>query len=308
MHLKYRPTKRSEVLGQNHIINNITLDKPILLIGPTGSGKTTIAYILANEFCEPENITERNCITNSTKPDIENILSEFFRSSIFGKEKVLILEELHGLNNSEKAQRLLLTPLETLSEHKKIIACSSTIGKLEKQLLDRFLIYKLKPLSKKDLKQLLSYVCEKENIKLERWLKILLIEKSEGSARKLLTSLPIIKNIDDKDEAEYLLDISSMDADPDVLDLFKFILSGSLEWIQIVGLITNLQKTKSSDAIRIGLINIITGRLKSKYMGSLNEGSLLIKSIKSLNNIFIPQDASLITALFDIFCLFKEKK
>jgi len=308
MHLKYRPTKRSEILGQNSIINTVNLDKPILLIGQTGVGKTTIAYILANEFCKSENITERDCVTNSTKPDIENILSEFFRSSIFGKEKVLILDELHGLNQSIKAQRLLLKPLETLPKNKKIIACSSTVGKLEKQLLDRFLIYKLKPLSNKNLKQLLNYVCEKESIKLERWLKILLIEKSDGSARKLLTSLPIIKNIKDKEEAEYLLDISSMDADPDVLELFKYILSGSLSWIQIVNLVKNIQKTKSSDAIRIGLINIITGRLKSKYMTSLNEGSLLIKSIKSLNNIFIPQDASLITALFDMFCLFKEKK
>ena len=88
MHLKYRPAKKSEVLGQDHIINTINLDRPILLLGYSGVGKTTIAYILAKEFCNEENIIEINCIKDSKKSDIENILDLFMKSSIFGKEKV----------------------------------------------------------------------------------------------------------------------------------------------------------------------------------------------------------------------------
>lgn len=307
MHRKYRPTKRSEVLGQDHLINSVNLDRPILLLGMTGIGKTTIAYILANEFCNKENITEINCMRDTKKTDIEQVLDVFMKSSIFGQEKVLILEELHGLSQSPKAQEGLLIPLDSLPEHKKIIACTTEIGSLKPQLLNRFTIFKLKPLGHKDLQKLLNYVCQKEGIKLERWLKILLIEKADGVARKLLTSLPLVKDVTDEQEAEYLLDMNSIDIDTDIFELFKYIMSGQLEWIQVVTLIKTLLKTKSAESIRISMINIMSNRLSSKYLDSYNEGMKLTRGIGILSNYFIPQESFLFMALFDIFMLYRRK-
>ena len=305
MHLKYRPAKKSEVLGQDHIINTINLDRPILLLGYSGVGKTTIAYILAKEFCNEENIIEINCIKDSKKSDIENILDLFMKSSIFGKEKVLILDELHGLGQSSKAQQDLLKPLESLPDYKKVIACATETGNLKPQLLDRFTIFKLKLLSKKELQKLLNYVCEQENIKLPRWLKILLIEKSGGVARKLLTTLPLVQNITDEHEAEFLLDISSLNTDTDVFELFKYIISGQIEWLQIVTTLKELLKTKSAESIRMSMIYIITGRLTSKYLKDYNEGMKLNKSLGILGNYFIPQESFLYMALFDMFLSFR---
>ena len=305
MHLKYRPTKRSEVLGQDLIINSVNLDRPILLFGPTGIGKTTIAYILAREYCPEENIMEVNCIKDSKKGDIENVLDKFMKSSIFGKEQVLILEEFHGIGQSPKAQQNFLKPLEHLPEYKKVIACTTEMGALKPELLQRFRIYKLKHLSNKNLQKLLNEVCNQEGIKLERWLKILLIEKADGIARKLLTLLPIIKDVINESDANFLLDMNSMDIDTDVFELFKFILSGQLEWNQVVSLLNTLLKVKSAETIRISLINIMTGRLKSNYLKDYKEGMQVTKSIGILGNYFIPQESFLFMALFDIFLMFK---
>jgi len=283
MHIKYRPKTREEVLGQDHILDSITLDRPALLHGPTGVGKTTIAYILANEFCPPENIFEIDCIKHSTKSDIEDVLNNFMKSSIFGSRKILLLDEIHGLSQSPKAQQSLLAPLESLPKDKKIIACTTELGTLKQPLIDRFRIYKLRHLSTKDLKKLLTQVCEKENIKLERWLKILLIEKSEGIARKLLTLLPVIKDITDMEEAEFLLDINSIDIDADTFNLFKLLLSGKMEWSLIVSTVDKLIKEKSAESVRIGLVKIICGRLKSKYVKSLDECEILVQSMDILN-------------------------
>ena len=77
--------------------------KPIILYGERGSGKTSIAHIIANDFkTNKENIIDQNCFNYSKVDQVRERLSALNKSSIFGNRKVWILDEVHMLSLNAK--------------------------------------------------------------------------------------------------------------------------------------------------------------------------------------------------------------
>jgi len=301
MHIKYRPKDLDRLFGNEEIkkvIPTLNLSRPILIEGPYGSGKTVLSHIIASMFgAEEFNILDVNCEYYSKVDDMRAELDSLKKSSIFGKKKVLILDEIHGL--SDKSLKVILKPLEDekLLQDVLIIGCTTEINSISKILLSRFTILKVRPLSNTESKQLLEYVCEQEGITLQKWAKTLLIEKAEGIPRILLKNLVLVQNTTTIEEAKYLLELSVLEeVDEDTLTLYKVLQGGN--WNSIKGLLSSLLKKKSPNVIRMGLMNLIGARLLSEYMKE-NEGGKLIKIYDNLEGAYmIPEKASLITALF----------
>lgn len=303
LYKKYRPTKFDDILGHASIKKSVqelikNADSfSILFEGERGTGKTTFAKVIAKEFgIDENNIFEINCVELSGKEDVSNILSSFKKSSFFGSKKAIILDEIHEL--SAKAQQLLLIPLQELRKDEVVIACTTSTRKVKDTLLSRFSRYKLNPLPDKDIATLITRTCEAEGIKLSKPIKALLLEKSEGIPRQALSNLEKLRNIEDADEAREILEISLLQEDPDVLQLFKLILAIS-KWSVISAELKALLKTHSPEDIRIGLLNIYSGRMLSAWFNETQENDLVSSFYKNLSNpLQYPQKANLINSVF----------
>ena len=301
MHLKYRPKTLEEVFGNEELkklIPTLNLQRPILIEGSFGSGKTTLARIIANKFGAPEdNIIELDCEYFSKVENMRDELSKLGKSSIFGLKKVLILDEIHGL--SDKSLKVLLTPLEdtALLKDVLIIGCTTEIQSISKILLSRLTILKVRPLSLEESRNLLTYIGQQEKFNLEKWQKDLLIEKSDGIPRLLLKNIAIVKSANTAEEARYLLELSSLeDTDEDALSVYKAVMTR--DWKLIKKVLSVVLKRKSPNTIRIGIMNLIGARLISDYLKDA-EGENLIGLYEVLTKAYgIPEKANLVTALY----------
>ncbi|HDN82872.1 MAG TPA: replication factor C large subunit [Candidatus Altiarchaeales archaeon] len=99
---KYMPKKFSEVIGHKDVIEKLKTykwDKPLLLYGAPGVGKTMFTNIIANEFnFEPILITETN---------IKSVLASSQTTSIDGKKRLLIIDNVDLMSNIRDVIKLI---------------------------------------------------------------------------------------------------------------------------------------------------------------------------------------------------------
>ena len=106
---KYRPKTFSEVVGNNkqkkviedwlEAWQNGNPQKPLLLIGPAGTGKTTVAHIIANEFSEH---IELNASDKRSHDLLMSTIGESASTrSLFGENrKLIIMDEVDGIHGT----------------------------------------------------------------------------------------------------------------------------------------------------------------------------------------------------------------
>lgn len=307
MHIRNRPDSLDGVVGNNHIktvlTNRIANDDfgPLLFIGPKGTGKTTFALIMAKEFgAHQENIRHINCVNFEGISEMRKLVETFDKSSIFGKKKVFIFDEIHKL--SDKAQQDLLVPIEQEKYLGKIlfIACTTTLRNVVDTLMDRFTDLQPEQLSDEDTKILIDRICEKEQVSLDVYTKKLIIEKSEGFPRVIIKSISKVAGVTDQKEVERLIEISRIEEDEDILLLMKMIIAKK-SWNKVKAYLSTLLKTKSTEAIRVGLMNLIAYRLTSNFLGPEENGEVLtymFERLRVANNF--PEKANLTVEIFNI--------
>ena len=158
---RLRPTTLDEVVGQEHIIGKdkllyraIKADKlsSILLYGPPGTGKTTLAKVIAAttkaEFLQIN-------ATSAGKKDMEEVVAKAKENrGMYGKKTILFIDEIHRFN---KGQQDYLLPFV---EDGTIILIGATTEnpyfEVNGALISRSIIFELQPLSKENIKALLT--------------------------------------------------------------------------------------------------------------------------------------------------------
>lgn len=191
---KMRPHSINEVVGQSHIIGKsqflhsvITKGQPVSMIlwGPPGSGKTTLARIIAQsgdfEYVEISAVT-----TGLT--DVRKVITEAKKNLENNKQTVLFVDEIHRFN---KAQQDAFLPHV---EDGTIILIGATTENPSFEvigpLLSRSRVVVLEPLTTKDIREILSRAAkELKNKKIEKPAIDLLAEMSGGDARMALNGL-----------------------------------------------------------------------------------------------------------------------
>ena len=163
-----RPLKLDDVAGQKHligkgkVIRNLVNNKKIfsmILYGPCGTGKTTLAYSIINELELKYEFL--NAVINSKK-DLDLVISK-------AKENdglVLIMDEIHRLNKDK--QDLLLPYLENGIITLIGLTTANPYHSINPAIRSRCQLFELKFLSKEDIKECLNKATEKlENIKID---------------------------------------------------------------------------------------------------------------------------------------------
>ena len=117
-----------------YLLSETTIPQTIMFIGESGSGKTTVAKLLAEHL--KSDIREINCSSETGIQNVRNIIDTFPLKPLGSRFNIIFLDELHGL--SKDAQNALLTPLENLPKNTIILAATTEPKKLFKTLLSRF--------------------------------------------------------------------------------------------------------------------------------------------------------------------------
>ena len=192
---RMRPTSLKDLVGQAHLTrDNSILQKAIesgqvpsmILWGPPGVGKTTIAHIIAASVKAP--FYELSAISSGVK-DIREILE----LAKMQTGAILFIDEIHRFNKSQQdallgaVEKGIITLIGATTENPSF--------EVNAAVLSRCQVYNLKPLDKKDLKDLLE-----QAIKKDTWLSSLdieladieaLVRVSGGDGRKILNLLEL---------------------------------------------------------------------------------------------------------------------
>ena len=196
---RVRPTKLDQLVGQDHLAGKGSILRTaiehgkipsLILWGAPGTGKTTIANIIANTLNVP--FYTLSAISAGVK-DVREII-EKARSAANGPGSILFIDEIHRFNKGQQdallgaVEKGIITLIGATTENPSFEVNSA--------LLSRCQVYVLKPLNNKDLTRLLKQAIEKDEILSTKKINLketeALINISGGDARKLLNLLEIV--------------------------------------------------------------------------------------------------------------------
>lgn len=225
LYRKYRPLTFDSVVGQQHIVSTLEhaitegrLSHAYLFCGPRGTGKTTMARILAKALlcrnaeaartegasgCIPDGTCEEcELIAEGNHPDVyeldaasrtgvDNVREEIINSVNFapvrGKYKIYIIDEVHMLTTA--AFNALLKTLEEPPAHVIFVLCTTDPQKILETILSRCQRFDFHRIGNEDIERRLAYVCEQEGFDYDDEALAIVARHAKGGMRDALSTL-----------------------------------------------------------------------------------------------------------------------
>lgn len=254
LYRKYRPTGWDEVIGQDHVVQTLKhaiakdrVGHAYLFAGPRGTGKTTLARILAKavnclasdpssrpcnecEHCKAVNenrfldLIEMDAASNTGVDDVRELRDKIGFSPSQGRFKVYIIDEVHML--STPAFNALLKTLEEPPPHAMFVLATTEIHKIPATVLSRCQRHEFRRVAVSEIVSNLRTIVGREGWEADDDALVLIARQATGSIRDAQSLLDQLASTDSKitlDLAQPVLGTATSQA---VLDMLDAVLAG----------------------------------------------------------------------------------
>ena len=300
LYRKYRPSKFEDFAGQKQIveiiqnaIKNEKVAHAYLFCGPRGTGKTSMAKMLAKavnctsdvkpcdicDNCEQANnnnhsdIIELDAASNNGVDQIREIIEKSKYLPVLGKYKIYIIDEVHMLSSS--AFNALLKTLEEPPSHVIFILATTEPHKVLPTIVSRCQKYNFSKVSNNEIIRRMKELLKKENIEFTEPALRIIADLSEGGVRDALSLLEqVIATGNDIDEEV----VKFVFGKRDVNEYIKLILAIINNDFETILHITNEIIEKGSDLKKI--TNDLVNVCKASLIYNKTKNLQLIKGIE----------------------------
>lgn len=209
---RMRPTKIDQYIGQKHLVGEKAILRrmlesgnlsSIILWGPPGVGKTTLARIISNQMNRPFYVL--SAVSSGVK-DVREVIEKAKNTRFFNSPSpILFIDEIHRFSKSQQDSLLGAVEQGTVT----LIGATTENPSFEviTPLLSRCQVYVLKPLENDDMFDLIHRVFANDVVLKHKELKLTetdaLLRFAGGDARKMLNIIELVANSETGDVIEF---------------------------------------------------------------------------------------------------------
>lgn len=228
---KYRVDRLDNLKGQEIVVSEVRdfmrmfpAKKALILNGATGTGKTSIVLALAKEMdlelfeLNASDLRNRKSLEEVLKPSLE-------QQSLFGKGKLILMDEADGITGSDRGGLPELIALISKTKVPIIITANDIWGKKFSLLRKSCKIVSLKELSDMDIRSIIVDVLAKESKKIKNETIDLIVKNSQGDARAALNDLESVILLGE----ESIEDISMREKKQDIFNDLKILFQSQVD-------------------------------------------------------------------------------